>query len=433
MDIASLFVSLGVKGSDKTTKSLTDIKTGLKDTASVSLEAKAAIIGAVYAFERLMSASGQKGTDLTNFNAVLGVTTQTLERYQYAARQVGVSNQAVEGTFKSLQNSMTKVLLNGEAPSGLARLAQVTGNIAREDIAKFAAQPQLLIDKLQEYANKENNITLRNATLKSFGIGDDVLAAFARDAFRPDVMSKAPVYSEKDIAALDRANIAWSNLGDKIERAFGHFNAAHGGQLVADISKITTEVIKLVEAFQHLAEKLKLFEWFGKSIQGWTTIFQGATAAVDKISGASSNPKKAAQLKGETNDFITNQLPEMMKLLFGGLADLAAQTISDKGPHSTLYDNEKTIDQRAAVPGSSQPTLKLVMPPAPLMPAADKTAAPSIPPQAFNQTGAQSQEINVNQNFTFPGDSTDPNAHADAMKREIKAAFRQSSAQSQWS
>ncbi len=281
MNIAELFINLGVKGSEKTLGGVLGVQKGLKDTASTSLEAKAAIVGAMYALERLFSASNKAGADLTNFTATVGTSAQTLQQYQYAARQVGVSNEAVTGSFKTLQQQMTKTLMGEGAPKGLARVSQLLGDFSAKDIEEFSRKPELLFQKLQEYANKERSIPLRNEVLKSFGLGDDIIGSMARNAYRPDVFKKAPTYSDKEIGALDRANTAWSNLGTKIEMAVGHFNAKHGGELVNDISKITDKVITLSEAFMKLAEKAELFKWLGKVFEGWQLIFEGLTKAVD--------------------------------------------------------------------------------------------------------------------------------------------------------
>src|SRR5580698_7170089 len=187
MDIGSLFLNLGVRGTDKTVGALTNVKKGLSETASLSLEAKAGIVGAIYALERLFATSGKAGTNLANFNAVTGESVKTLQQYQYAARQVGISNEDVEGSFKGLQSAMTKTLIGEGAPKGLARVGLLTGGISQQDIKKFAEQPQLLIQRLQEYSKKETNIGLRNETLKSFGISEGMIAALSRQAFRPDV------------------------------------------------------------------------------------------------------------------------------------------------------------------------------------------------------------------------------------------------------
>lgn len=264
MNVGELFVSLGVKGADKTVGALTSVSKGMGDIKHMSLEAKAGILAALYGLERLFAASGQAGTGLTNFNALLGVSAQTLQKYQYAARQMGVANQDVEASFKGLQSTMTKTLMGEGAPKGLARLAMLTGGITPEDINQFAKSPELLMQRLQQYALKEKNVGLRNEVLKSFNISDAMIAAMSRNAFTPESLGKAPVYGDKEIESLNRSNIAWSNLGVKIEMAVGKFNSMHGGTLVRDIDKITTALIKLTGQLILLADKWKIFEALSK-------------------------------------------------------------------------------------------------------------------------------------------------------------------------
>src|SRR5690606_31861901 len=97
---------------------------------------------------------------------------------------------------------------------------------------------------------------LRNEVLKSFGLGDDMIAALTRNAFTPEVMAKAPLYSDAEIERLDKANAAWKNLGQTIQMAFGRFNSEYGPEMVQNISNLVPEVIRLTEAFTQLADKM---------------------------------------------------------------------------------------------------------------------------------------------------------------------------------
>lgn len=383
MNIGELVLNLGLKGGEKTVGALTNVKKGLGDVASMSLEAKAGIIAAMYALERLFATSGKAGTDLTNFNAITGNSVQTLQQYQYAARQVGVSNQEVEGSFKTLQSTMTKTLLGEGGPKGLARVSLLTGGITSADIQKYAQQPALLIQKLQEYAKKETNIGLRNETLKSFGLGENMVAALSRNAFRPEVLKKAPTYSDKEVGQLDKANIAWANLGNKVEMAVGHFNAMHGGQLVGDISKIIDQVIRLAEAFTKLAEKIHLFEGIGKIFEGWSKIFGGVSDAVDAVSGAMSSPKKQQQLMGSAL--------QTGKDAVGYLGDLG----------SSFASKVASFAHNVAAP--------------------EMKSVASAKPQTNN--------VQIHNTFAHPG--VDPKKTGHSIKQSIEQTYRQMSAQSQ--
>ncbi len=450
MNIGELFVNLGVKGSEKTIGAIKNTRQGLKDTASVALETKVALVGVFYALERLMAASGKMGTNLSNFNAVMGVSAQTLQQYQFAARQVGVSNEEVEGTFKSLQSTMTKTLMGEGAPKGLARVAQVAGGMTAQDVKRFAEQPQLLIQKLQEYAGKESNVGLRNEVLKSFGVGDNMIAALTKKAFSPGQLAKAPAYSDKEINSLDRANIAWSNLGTKIEMAVGHFNAKHGGEIVGDLSKIVDQVLKLANAFMKLSENAELFKWIGKVFEGWTIILTQLSAAVDELSGK-EGPKsnEGARTIGEAVDMKpaegSSPAEKFMLKLFAGLAPGGPGLFSALMPGlealpkfgeksaSGFVVGESQYDrfqrEKAKESGTS-PALKLVAPPAP--PGAGGNTKAVMPPMpAVASGGSTTQNVNVNQSLNFNHEGKDAAKTADSVKKATKDTYRTLNAQSQ--
>lgn len=417
MTVAELFVNLGVKGSEKSVGAIANVKKGLSETASMSLEAKAGIVAAMYALEKLFAMSGAAGTGLTNFNAQLGVSTQTLQKYQYAARQMGASNQEVESSFRSLQDIMTRVGTLGEgAPKGLARVAQLTGGITPEDIEKFKKNPEELIQRLQKYASKETDAGLRNSVLKSFNISDNMIAAMTRGAFRPDVLKKAPIYSDKEIGALDKANIAWSNLGNKIEMAIGHFNAMHGGQLVKDISMIVDKVLKLSEAFVLLAEKLKVFQLIGKAFEGWTKIFSGVSAGVSEVTGAIDDPKKREQVKDDAVGFV-KEMPSVFKEMgkdllgfFTGSSSKVPETLGEKVLPNALPETNMpdVINKVMTPPASGAVTPKMVSPSMPVTPGQGKTS-----------------NVVVNQNLNFAHEGKEHKQTADSVKKANQDAYRQ--------
>lgn len=308
MNIAELFVNLGIKGGDKTVGTLSNVKKGLGEVSTMSLEAKAGILAAMYGLERMMAQSGAAGTNLTNFAALTGLSAKNLQMWQYAARQAGVSSEEFTGSLKGVQNAMTNMLLGKGAPEGLAIVAKTVGFDVNKARDSFYVMQQL--QKAAQALPKD----IGNNVLKSFGVSEGTIAAMRRNAFNPAIMKNAPSYSDKEIGQLDKANIAWSNLGNRIEMAFGHFNARHGLTLVKDISMIADKVLKLAEAFEKLAEKLKLFQALGKVFEGWGLIFNAIGGGVDKLTGGKGAEDKKGNLKKDPvsmlSDWVGSKIDE---------------------------------------------------------------------------------------------------------------------------
>jgi hypothetical protein len=57
MKVGELWVNFGIKGTHNAAKDLSKVKTGMTEIKAMSIEAKAAIVGAIYALERMMSSS----------------------------------------------------------------------------------------------------------------------------------------------------------------------------------------------------------------------------------------------------------------------------------------------------------------------------------------------------------------------------------------
>lgn len=327
MQVGELFVSLGIKGADKTKDALNSAKNSLVGLKDASFEAKAAVIGAMYALERMFAASGAIGTGLMNFTALTGEAADTLQRYQYAARQAGVSNQEMEASFKTIQSVMARALYTGDHPIGLYQVGLKTGHlIGQSEEKRYMEHPEEFIQLAQQYAQNQGvPAAMRNEMLKSLGLSEGVIAAAARNKFSPENLAAAPTYTDRQKTNLDRANIGWINLGQKIEKAFGNFNAAHGEMIVSSISKIVSKLIDLANALQKLAEVTHLFPFIEKLVDLLANTTKTMANVVGDVGGGISSNKPATTiLKNVIQDDIAG-----MKNFWGiiGVKELSAQSM----------------------------------------------------------------------------------------------------------
>lgn len=379
MNIAQLFVSLGVKGADKSVNSIMGLDKSLQKTQASSFITKAAILGVFYAFQRLSKSSAQTGASLNNFNAEVGESAETLQRYQYAARQVGVSNDQVASSFKNLQDAATKNVLGESRIAGLDLLALKTKTTGKE-LAKLLEQATdgnitPLFQKLQEYAGLETNEGLRNSVLSSFGVSGDMIAALKQQAFTKDKLAKAQIYSDKDIANLTKVNAAWDNLGTTIEKAFGKFNVAHGESIVTNLGKIVKEVAALVEELAKLEKQVQVFDKLAMAL-GFAADFTKATRLTGEYFSTDDAAKKAS-------------LSDQIKSLF-----LSPEAMAEGRRMQSEIDAKKTSTGGAT-----------------------------------GSYATDNKNVTVNQTLNFNG-PTDPAKAASENKRQLQNTLRQMSGQS---
>lgn len=203
--VGELFVNLGVKGSEKTLSAFTSVTGAIKDTATASLETKAAIVGALYAFEQLIKSSTEWGTSLKNFEALTGMSARTLQQWTYAAEQGGAKAGEMEQSFKSLQKTLGTLAFTPHDPMIDVFLAKMGID------PKKRFDPNYMATVMQKFADytKNMNPVFTQKLAQSLGITEGVLTAGRRGFLNPSELAKAPVISERTEGTLDKERQEW--------------------------------------------------------------------------------------------------------------------------------------------------------------------------------------------------------------------------------
>lgn len=306
MKIGELFLNLGIKGTDVSVRALASVKGGLEEAKDSGLALKAAILAALYGLERFTGAAGERGMELQKFADYTGLSAEKLQKWQYAMSLSGVAAKDVQGSVQGLQNAMLKMSIGEAPPKGMDWLSQTLGG--NLDPKKFK-DTFYMLDKLREYAKKETNVALRNETLSSFGLGPDFIQAMATSKVEIDKIKPSKILGQGEINQLAKVNESWTELHHTLELFGQQFVAKHGLSAVKDIAKVTEQVMKLVEAFARLSEKLRVFEVIGTIFEGWNNIFSWANAGVDKVSEMIGDHSKS---KKPIKDVMTDALKKMM-------------------------------------------------------------------------------------------------------------------------
>jgi hypothetical protein len=274
MNVGELFVKLGVKGDGSARKALKGTEEGLRDIRSMSLEAKAAIIGVIYGFQQMMSSSMKSGQSLANFAALTGQSTDALQRYQYAGKLVGLTNESVANTFVNLQKSVASLDLEGEGMQSLGGISQFLARAGESlDIQKFKTDTQYAFQMLQKFSQLDNSMFggvnpegFKNLLLSKMGIGDDVISAMKRGAFNEKTLSAAPVTSSGQIKALANIDAQWARITAKIEKLIDGLVVQFGPEIMKQIETFVEVGVDLVKAIAKLIITLKPAENIQKGI-----------------------------------------------------------------------------------------------------------------------------------------------------------------------
>lgn len=441
MKIADLFVALGVKGADKSAKEVGMVGKAMKGTRDMSLEAKAAIVGAFYAAQQMFSKSGQEGTRLNQFSNLMDTTIDTLQRYQYAARQVGVTNEDVASTFSNIQKSMTGILMGQGVPTGFARISELIG-LQEGDIQKFQQNPELLISKLMGAARGYKNTGQRNEDFRSLGLSDSMISALVSQAFRPEVLAKAPVYSNSEAKGLAKADAAWGNLNNSIEMAFGRFNGKYGTEIVAGFEKIIKALIELAEVAMKAGRDMKAFDLIRDGVKLTSEAIKNIAWFVKQLSDATKGEGDLAKLKPAL-DAIKSFIMGMLEIA-GIISDSAIEKMANYGvtgqtgggkwelPTATLGDSARVLSKQAGI--STAPVdfisqiVKSVIQALPTS-SLDKSMEVLMRSKTPSAPTGQAPKVEINNTMNFQHDGKESAQTSRDVSRETMNAFKTSYAQ----
>ncbi len=275
MTIAELFVKIGLTGTDKAKEQLHGVAEGMGEIKTSSLAAQAAILGAIYGLEKLMSSASERGMALEQFANSTGMSTQALQKWQYAMAMTGVKAEETSSAFKTVQKTMLEMQLLGKAPAGLKFLTEVGFDM------KNAKDTENVMLHLQKAALKYgNNPAFRNFVLGTFGLGDNFIQGLGRA--KPDQAPGWAVSSNGQIKALADTDREMTKLHMKMARMMDGLTVKHGPQMIADITTLITAIDKLVDKLLTLSEKFGIFSMLSK----------GMTAGANFIGGNDVKGKK---------------------------------------------------------------------------------------------------------------------------------------------
>lgn len=220
LSAGEFFVNLGLKGADGTIGLLNKTTGGFSELKSMSVETKAAILGVLYALEKIVSTSGQLGTSLQNFKAVSDINPDVLQRWEYAAIKAGVPTQTLLNSFLKLQSVAFDVRAGKGLPEWLTpiitSLAQHGQDIGTDWASRWQKDPTLAFKAIQQFAQLSDiDRSTRALALERAGFDPNLVTALMRESFTQANLNKVPqsaILKRDEIERLDTMRQKWDSL-----------------------------------------------------------------------------------------------------------------------------------------------------------------------------------------------------------------------------
>lgn len=253
MQIGELFLKLGISGSSTVVKTLGDLKKEMFGVKDAALLMKAAVLASIYGLYSVGSKALDESTSLTNFSALIGDSSREFQKFDYVVRKFGGSEGSLKSFFRSTQKGFTDLLTTGSS-SGIAFEA-VAKKLNRDiftssNIKRFAEKPLELLKVLQQYANTEKDINIKDKVLASFGLSDDLISLLNQNKLNSQNISAAPSFSDSSLKGLADVNAKFFEVGDQFTRNIKNIFATKEGQeFIAAIAQFSQAIVVLTREF----------------------------------------------------------------------------------------------------------------------------------------------------------------------------------------
>lgn len=306
MTVAELFVNIGLKGADKTTKGLSNIGKELKDVSNAGLATKAALLGVFVGLERLTGWASQIGMDMTKFTTVTGISAQELQKWTYAANRYDVSAEEMMTTIKGVSAAMADMRLGKGAPESLGILAKYVGFDQKK-----ADDTLYVISKIQEFIKSgAASPAIVNQLTKAFGISENVFQMLANMSLEKDKLSQSQFITDSEISRLTNVNKQWKDLWYTIRTIGIKLVASEGAIAVNQLAKAfqflgstATAISRLLNEFKTLKTVLMVV---GAAIAAYFAPITATIAGITLLLGEFQKKREgASNLIDDVVNFFT--------------------------------------------------------------------------------------------------------------------------------
>lgn len=278
-----------ISGLSKSQRSAEDWRASVvKSASTVSGSITAAMLGAASGALALVKATSEHITETDRWAKSLGINTQALLQWQYAATKAGISGDNIADIFKDLNDKIGDAVLN---KSGEAAQALDTLGLSAQKLQALSPDKQLLaISQAMQGMNTAQKTTIYEA------LGNDLSrlmplldnGAAGLQKLQQAAIDKGIAPSDEDIAKLTAVNQIFQEWEDSFEGFRTRFAV---GLASVDLGPLTSSLHSIEDTLTSPAV-----------LQGITSMINGLAQVVNLLAGAAKYANDLANGWGKTAD-----------------------------------------------------------------------------------------------------------------------------------
>lgn len=220
------------------------------------------------------------GAQLSRMSDRLGVSADTLSRWQGAVRQSGGSAEGLLGTMQSLSSSLTELQLTGN--TGILPYLQALGVAVADASGKARPLEDILGDigdKLNAMPDRQNAYNIA----RNLGIDDGTVNLLMKGRAEVSrLLAEQKAYSDSDAKAAREADEKWEQVKLRIERTTQELVI----KLLPSLEKLSESTARFAEvAVPVLSGAIDWFVKLDDATNGWAMTLGVALATLRLIGG----------------------------------------------------------------------------------------------------------------------------------------------------
>ena len=305
MNIGELFVTLGLKGADKTNKDLDKTKDKMMGLTKKSIAAIGAIAGVSIGLGAIYSRAVNSGVGLSKFSNYMGQSSKELQKWQHIAMDAGVAGAEVENSFRRLSELAGDFEMTGNIPAELSKIAKITGGIDLDKLGDADYMLRKIQDFLQSGAEAQNVLN----TYASGLVSPEMIQFLNTNKKDPSMVPDSAIMSDRTARALNDSKVQFDKFIKDIEVRFAGLFAKIGPKILPKLRELAVEVVNLTEALIMFLSNNKIFDMLGSVIKALSHALRGdiwkASEEMAKFGNMQADVMRGGWFEDMVKDYIT--------------------------------------------------------------------------------------------------------------------------------